>query len=152
MIFENNLQGGEQVANNYVENVCGMLHRKGLAPKYEHPGIYCIKLDGKIVYIGKSNNMLVRVAQHYVGIKKGSEKKYRILAEAQRKGHQIDFDVLYDAKGQWNTETEEEIGSKEGEYIRLYLPVLNTQIPKAEDWRKWDVNAVDAREVLKQLL
>ena len=25
-------------------------------------------------------------------------------------------------------------------------------MPKAEDWRKWDVNAVDAREVLKQFL
>ena len=29
---------------------------------------------------------------------------------------------------------------------------LNTQIPKEEDWHKWDVNAVDARAVLKLLL
>ncbi len=46
------------MANRYEENVCKMLRRKGLAPKYEHPGIYCIKLDDKIVYIGKSKNML----------------------------------------------------------------------------------------------
>ena len=138
--------------NTYEKNVCAMLRRRGLAPKYEHPGIYCIKLDEQIVYIGKSENMLVRVAQHYVGIRTGSEKKYRLLAEAQRKGHHIDFDVLYDAKRKRYAEVEEEIGSKEGEYIRQYRPVLNTQIPKAENWRKWDVNAVDAREVLKKFL
>lgn len=31
---------------------------------------------------GKSPNMLVRIAEHYVGIRQGSERKYRILAEA----------------------------------------------------------------------
>ena len=53
-----------------------------------------------------------------MGIRSGSEKKYRLLAEAQRKGHSIDFDVLYDAKSRRYAEVEEEIGSKEGEYIR----------------------------------
>lgn len=140
------------MANTYADNVCAMLRRRGLAPKYEHPGIYCIKLDDQIVYIGKSENMMRRVAEHYVGIQKETEKKYRILSEAHRKGHSVTFDVLYDAKGKRYAAIEEEIGSKEGELIRQYLPVLNTQIPKAEDWRKWDVNTVDAREVLKELL
>ena len=45
-----------------------------------------------------------------------------------------------------------EIGEKEGEFIRKYRPILNTQIPKEEDWHKWDVSEVDAREVLKLLL
>lgn len=45
-----------------------------------------------------------------------------------------------------------EIGEKEGEFIRAYRPILNTQIPKAEDWHKWEVVEVDAREVLKLLL
>ena len=44
------------MANRYEENVCEMLRRKGLAPKYEHPGIYCIKLDDEIVYIGKAGD------------------------------------------------------------------------------------------------
>lgn len=96
--------------------------------------------------------MLRRVAEHYVGIQKETEKKYRILSEARRKGHPITFDVLYDAKGKRYAQIEEEIGSKEGELIRQYLPILNTQIPKTENWRKWDVNTVDAREVLKELL
>ena len=96
--------------------------------------------------------MLRRIAEHYVGIKKGTTKKYRILAEVQRNGYPVDFDVLYDAKRKRIAAIKEEIGRKEGELIRKYRPVLNTQIPKAEDWRKWDVNTVDAREVLRDLL
>ena len=47
---------------NYTENVYSWLKRFGFGCKYEHPGIYCIKVDDKIVYIGKSLNMLKRVA------------------------------------------------------------------------------------------
>lgn len=140
------------MANSYADNVCAMLRRRGLAPKYEHPGIYCIKVEGQILYIGKSENMLKRVAYHYVGIKTGSEKKYRLLSEIQRNGHPIEFDVLYDAKAKGAAAIKEEIGRKEGEYIRQYRPVLNTQIPRAEDWHKWETNMVDAAEVLAQYL
>ena len=31
--------------DKYVENVCAMFRRNGLADKYEHPGIYCIRLN-----------------------------------------------------------------------------------------------------------
>ena len=136
----------------YVENVCAMLRRRGLAPKYEHPGIYCIKVEGQILYIGKSENMLQRVAEHYVGIRIGSEKKYRLLSEIQRNGHPIEFDVLYYAQKKRASEIREEMGRKEGEYIRQFRPVLNTQIPKEEDWRKWDTNTVDAAEVIGKYL
>ena len=64
----------------------------------------------------------------------------------------MDFDVLYYAKNQRYWDIVEEIGQKEGEYIRQYRPVLNTQIPKAEDWHKWELNRVNAREALKLLL
>ena len=140
------------MAKTYAENVCTMLRRKGLAPKYEHPGIYCIKVNSQILYIGKSENMLKRVASHYVGIKTKSEKKYRLLSEIQSRGYKIEFDVLYYAQTEGTAAIREEIGSKEGKYIRQYRPVLNTQIPKAEDWRKWDMNTVDAAEVLQQFL
>lgn len=137
---------------NYEENAYNWLKRKGLAEKYEHAGIYCIKIDGEIVYIGKSENMLRRIAQHYVGIKTGSEKKYRILEEARRKGHGITFDVLYYAKSRRYADKLAEIGEKEGEYIRRHRPVLNTQIPKEEDWHKWDTNEVNAQDILHLLL
>ena len=138
--------------NSYVENMRQWLIRRGFKPKYDHAGIYCIKLDNQIVYIGKSTNMLYRVAEHYVGIQTGSETKYRILAEAVRKNHSITFDVLYDASSFGREQIQEEIGNMEGEYIRKYRPVLNTQIPKADNWRSYDVVQVDARKVLQQLL
>lgn len=48
---------------HYEDNVYNWLkYKKGLAPKYEHAGIYCIKVDSQIVYIGKSHNMLKRIA------------------------------------------------------------------------------------------
>lgn len=136
----------------YAENMYNWLKRKGYAEKYDHAGIYCIKIDDIIVYIGKSHNMLKRVSQHYAAIMGQSEKKYRIFAEAQRKGHSINFDVLYHAAETYYPAVKNEIGQKEGEYIRQYKPVLNTQIPREDDWRKFDVCAVDAREVLKELL
>ena len=64
----------------------------------------------------------------------------------------MDFDVLYYAKNKRYWDMVEEIGQKEGEFIREYRPVLNTQIPRAEDWHKWEVQEIDAREVLKLLL
>ena len=136
----------------YAENMYEWLKRKGYAPKYDHAGIYCIKIDDTIVYIGKSHNMLKRVSQHYAAIMGQTEKKYRIFAEAQRKGHSINFDVLYHAAETYYPAVKNEIGQKEGEYIRQYKPILNTQIPREGDWRKFDVCAVDAREVLKELL
>lgn len=136
----------------YEENAYSWLKRKGLAAKYEHAGIYCIKVDDKIVYIGKSGNMLRRVAQHYAGIKQGTEKKYRIISEAERKGHPITFDVLYYAKSCRYADKLAEIGEKEGEYIRHYQPILNTQIPKAENWQTWDIKEVDAGAALQAIL
>ena len=47
---------------NYEENMYNYLKRKGLENKFDHAGIYCIKVDGRIVYVGKSYNMLRRMA------------------------------------------------------------------------------------------
>lgn len=138
--------------NSYEENAYVWLKRKGLADKYEHAGIYSISIDNQLVYIGKSHNMLKRVAQHYVGIKTQSEKKYRIIAEAKRKGHSVTFDVLYIAKEQNYSAITNEIGIKEGEYIRKHKPILNTQYPTIDNWGKYDVNKVNAREVLNNIL
>ena len=54
---------------NYEDNAYNWLKRKGLAAKYEFAGIYCIKVDDTIVYIGKSYNMLKRVTEHYAAIR-----------------------------------------------------------------------------------
>jgi hypothetical protein len=74
------------------------------------------------------------------------------LAEAKRKGHMIGFDVLYYAENSRWTDWLAEIGEKEGEYIRKYAPILNTQIPKEEDWHKFDVNTLDVKSILNQII
>ena len=136
----------------YEQNTYEWMKRQGLENKFAHAGIYCIKIDGNIVYIGKSMDMLRRMAQHYVGIRTGSEKKYRIMAEAKRKGHIVNFDVLYYAKSRSKVDKMVEIGEKEGAYIRQFQPILNTQIPKEDDWHQYDTQTIDAKTVLDTLL
>ena len=68
--------------------------------------------------------MLWRVAEHYVGIKLQTEHKYRLMAEAQRRGYTIKFDVLYYAKSKRKTAIIEEIGK-----ARL-LPLAAEDLPK----------------------
>ena len=137
---------------NYVDNIYHWLQRKGYSPRFEHPGIYRITIGEAIVYIGKSKNMLYRLAEHFVGMKIPKEHKYRILAEAKRRGHKVNFDVLRYADSALPAEIEEEIGQAEGELIRQYRPPLNTQIPKESDWRKYDYNSSAAKITLDEIL
>lgn len=64
----------------------------------------------------------------------------------------MNFDVLYYAKSRNRVDKMVEIGEKEGEFIRKYQPVLNTQIPKEDDWHQYDTQTVDAKAVLETLL
>ena len=138
---------------NYEDNMYNWLKRRGYSAKYEHAGIYCIKIDNRIVYIGKSTNMLKRVAQHYVAIQKVADKtsKYYVLSAAKRRGRSINFDVLYDAAGKGYSAIGEEIGRKESELIRQYMPELNTQIPKEDNWRKYEVRHIDVESLIANL-
>lgn len=138
--------------NSYAENTYNYLKRKGLAQKYEHAGIYCIKVNNRVVYIGKSMNMLRRISEHYVGIKTKSNKKYKILEQARQNGYSINFDVLYYAiEESYNTKLNE-ISVKEREYIREYNPLLNTQIPKLEDFRKYEYKEINSEEVYQEIV
>ena len=74
------------------------------------------------------------------------------MAEAQRKGHSVNFDVLYYAKSRGRANRMAEIGEKEGEFIRQHQPILNTQIPKENDWHEYDTHTIDAKAVLDAIL
>ena len=137
---------------SYSNNMYKWLRRQPIAEKFDRPGIYCISIEGQIVYIGKSNNMLVRKAEHFVGMNTQSEHKYEILNEARRHGLSVEFDVLYYAQARRGAALTEELGRKEGEYIRLYRPVLNTQIPKEDNWRKFNINKNAASVSLADIL
>lgn len=109
-----------------------------LVEKYQHPGIYCIKMDGHIIYVGKSKDMLGRIYDHMrilVSENLPKENKYRIIRESKVKGHNISFDVL-----KYTTYDEDDLGGTERDYIRELRPVLNAQIPHADNWRKWDTD------------
>lgn len=138
--------------NTYEENVYKWLKRDGWADKFEYPGIYQISIDGQIVYVGKSKNMLRRLAQHWVGIKTKGERKYRILAEAKRHRHNVSFEVLYYAIEMTPKLIDEELGEKEGKFIRELKPALNTQIPKANNWRSYEINKTASTITLSEIL
>ena len=78
-----------------------------------------------------------------VGIKLQTEKKYIIMAEKQRRGCTINFDVMYYAKSDDYDSIDEEIGMREGELIRKYLPALNSQIPDKDNWRKYTYREIE---------
>ena len=129
---------------SYSENMYRhLIKQRGLCKKYEHAGIYSISIDDRLVYIGKSHNMLKRIAQHMVGIKLETEKKYMILAEKKRGGCSINFDVMYYAQCEDYDSMDEEIGRREGELIRQFMPALNTQIPNEDNWRKYTYREIE---------
>ena len=80
------------------------------------------------------------MAEHWVSMANPKENKYIVLSEAKRKNHKVRFGVLYSAKSQTKKEIEEEIGEREGYFIRKLSPPLNYQIPTADNWRKFTTN------------
>ena len=59
--------------------------------------------------------------------------------------------MLYYATQTLPSAIEQEIGEKEGELIRKQRPPLNTQIPKAEDWNKYEYRKIDEDIITKIL-
>ena len=84
--------------------------------------------------------MLYRMAEHWVSITNPKENKYRVLSEAKSREYKIRFNVLHTAKSKGKELIDEEIGEREGYFIRLFTPPLNYQIPKEENWKKFNIN------------
>ena len=106
----------------------------GAKEKYNHYGIYCIKVDGVIVYVGKARDMLKRVAQHMAEIEMNHDKNmYNVLREL-KENHHIGFDVLTDT-----TEgDDDEMGHAEAYAIRHHHPCLNIQYPHLDNYMRYD--------------
>ena len=56
---------------------------------------------------------------------------------------------MYYAKSRNYVDKLNEIGEKEGEYIRKYNPILNTQKPKEENWAHYDVREIDTEKIIE---
>lgn len=125
----------------------------GLSEKYSRAGIYSITIEDKLVYVGKSKDMLIRIANHLKEIEVNqTSNKYRVLREAKTAGRRIQFDVLYYSPLLLEEEIDNDIGFKEGELIRSLNPPLNQQIPKIEDFRKYSVNKKAKYITLQEIL
>ena len=117
--------------------------------KYDCPGIYCIKVNNRILYIGKSSNMRNRLAAHLYHILTLDDQgnKYIVLNYLQA-FFPIEFDVLVYC-------SEDEIAQQEALYIHKYFPLLNYQIPKIENPRSFETNkrakSISPAEVLQEI-
>lgn len=127
----------------YQEQILDELRQSNtIVRKYDYPGIYSISIGDQIVYIGKSVNMLKRLSYHIYGIKTDKKKNlYKVLREAQSAGQTIKFDVV-EKFNEWfdSNSLDWTLGTKEGQAIREYRPVLNVQIPHADDYHHYDYN------------
>ena len=122
--------------------------------KYEVAGVYCIKVNEEIVYIGKAVNMRLRIANHMYHIcegynnTSGSKFKYGELARAISLGYKLNFDVLHTSsiveRGQ---EQNDDIGFAEAKLINKYMPKLNKQIPSIEDYHKYKNKEYEKLEI-----
>ena len=119
-----------------------LAHNPDMEKKYNCAGVYSISINEQLVYIGKAKNMLKRVIEHILCTEYNYpvENKYIVLKDANSNHHKIQFDVMYYATSTNPIEIEREIGEKEGELIRQYLPALNYQIPKKENYKSFSVN------------
>lgn len=114
-----------------------------IVKKYDCAGVYSISIQGKLAYIGKSRNMLCRLAQHIFYSNNPfftKSHKYKIFYLAQFMGYDISFDVIYSTSGTEQQQIDDDIGQKEAEMINNYLPPLNYQIPNLDDYRHFTVN------------
>ena len=136
----------------YVDNIYNKYLQQSWSQKFLNAGIYSISINNKIVYVGKSTNMLYRMAEHWVSMSNPKENKYKVLAEAKRRKMIVSFDVLYSAKSNIRDDIEEEIGEREGYYIRKLMPSLNYQIPKEDDWHAFTTQKGALNISLDQIL
>lgn len=136
-----------------VEQIINWLMEQNLGQKYNKPGVYSISIAGKLVYIGKSLNMLERIANHIAHIEYPQKThKYQILNQAKQEGYEVQFDVVYYSQQEDKSEIEKEIGNEEGRLIRKFMPALNYQIPKEEDYTHFTVNRRAKWVTLKEIL
>lgn len=108
--------------------------------KYCGFGIYGIYCNDHLVYIGKSDNMLRRVAEHSVCIydcygKEAKGRKYQLLIGARYQGADIRFDVIEKTENNLVA-----LGEAEAKQINDKLPILNYQIPIIGNSRRYNTN------------
>lgn len=120
----------------YKEILQRYVKTKYTKPYLDKSGIYCIKIDGVIIYIGKADNLLKRILSHQVNTELGlPEHKYNVFRGIIQQGYTLCFEVLEYVPNKKN------LLIVEGKWIRKYMPIMNYQIPK-EDGIHYTVNPI----------
>jgi hypothetical protein len=103
--YYDSLKGVNQWAMSVRVNEMKKELPQSLINQYEGKcGIYGMWINEKLVYIGKSKNVLTRWTYHKLhtlydyGQHDYKEDKYRIMREAKEKGYKISFDILEECK------------------------------------------------------
>lgn len=129
----------------YTEMLQRYVKTKYIKPHLDRSGIYCIKINGVIIYIGKADNLLKRILSHQVNTELGlPEHKYNVFRGIIQKGYTLCFEVLEYVPNKKN------LRIVEGKWIRKYVPILNYQIPK-EDGIHYTVNPI-AKKVSAEMV
>ena len=120
----------------YKEILQRYVKSKYIKPYLDKSGIYCIKINGVIIYIGKADNLLKRILSHQVNTELGlPEHKYDVFRGIIQQGYTLCFEVLEYVPNKKN------LLIVEGKWIRKYMPIMNYQIPK-EDGIHYTVNPI----------
>ena len=125
--------------------------QEGVEDKYHHPGIYSISIEDKLVYIGKSRNMLRRLAEHLYEICDNRYikcNKYKVLRKAYFQGLNVNFDVI-------NVLQEQDdyyLSVLEALEINRQHPPLNYQIPKPQNPKSYTINKKASYITLEEII
>lgn len=108
----------------------------------QKPGIYCITVDRKIVYVGKSKNVYQRCRSHIYNIQNAmfnQEKKYLLLLSAFLGGHWVDCFPIQYCDVDCLTELEDR-------YIEEFNPKLNILTPTGKN----DISKLKVEDLLNK--
>lgn len=83
-------------------------------------GIYALCIDNRIVYVGKSRDLVHRAKAHQTSILHSNDAWYPLAREFHERGHVFTMKVLA-------TPEYKDLGKVEDEYIQKLKPIFNQQ-------------------------
>ena len=83
-------------------------------------GIYALCIDGRIVYVGKSRDLVKRAKTHQTYILRSNDAWYPLAREFHERGHVFTMKILA-------TPEYKDLGKVENEYIQKLKPLFNQQ-------------------------
>ena len=83
-------------------------------------GIYALCIDGHVVYVGKSRDLVNRAKAHQTSILHSNDAWYPLAREFHERGHVFTMKVLA-------TPEYKDLGKAEAEYIQKLKPLFNQQ-------------------------